>query len=176
MNFTALATAIMQRCLADTGTGGLFNTTNGLLYVSTLTPPTKIYLADEVPPTLPIDTPSASGWPHVTIEVGVDSEQRDAFNADAVLERFRVHVWDHRRNGAGVSRCGTIIDRIFGDATLNASRVPTYGLHRHTLVLASGTWTGGVVMRGGSGNAHEEDIWHFIEEYTVFQERTAPGV
>lgn len=110
-------------------------------------------------------------YPYVVYAV-TDAEEADSFNADVVVCTIEVHVLDAAANGQVT--CRNAIERIRGDATLQSSRTPTYGLHRHKLNLSDTYWTGGVIQRVGGSTEHERDVLHYVERYQVTAQRTAP--
>ncbi len=114
-----------------------------------------------------------TAMPYVAFDVP-SAEQVDGFTHDLQEIYFRFHVWYHftRNKDAAITAAGTICDRLYGNALAVSTRIPTYGFHRHKLVLTitgdtATPWTAGVCYRTGSNEAHENDALHFIETYRV---------
>lgn len=151
MNLARLASAIRDRIRADTGTGGLFNVTTGILRNSDV-----LYGTGQV----------ERVFPYVTFDV--EATQADGFGHDHMLVTVTLHIVDDRNNGIG--NCATIIDRVYGDAVTQPSDVPSFGLHRHPLTLTSETnypdWkVGGVMYRRSSATRHDAECYVFEEVY-----------
>lgn len=157
MNLVALWTAIRARAVADTGTGGLFNVATPLV--------TGIYNT-VAPPGL------ESSYPYIIFNVA-NLEQRDAFNVDIVdvTVRFTVINLIEQSTTSGMAECAAIIDRLYGDGIDRTDRIPTYGFHRHKLVIASGDWVADTMRRTSQAQQHDVDHYEFIEEYRLLLSR-----
>lgn len=85
----------------------------------------------------------------IMVEANVDSRAPAGFTADGFLVSLTIHAFDQMSEG--LARIQPIHDRIWGDCMLQATRRPSYGLHRHILELESGSaenpygWIGGDV-------------------------------
>lgn len=144
MNLAPFFTAIKTRLEADTGTGGLFKSGAALVSgcYSVLAPP----LADD--------------YPYLLIDHEGD-DVLDGFGLNFIQRAFRVHVFAEVANG--LAPVDAILNRIYGDG----DRSPTYGLHRHSLTLASGGWTGSVVEYRDTIWNSDVDIYHVIQRYVT---------
>lgn len=68
-----------------------------------------------------------------------------------------------------------IMDRIHGDATNQLSLSPTYGLHRWTGTLSTGSWTMGTMYcSDGSSITDDPDWFMYTMEYRCHVSREAP--
>lgn len=146
MNLARVATAIKARLEADST-------------LTSLVPASRIMFGAMRGATFTV--------PYIVFQLS-DAEQ-DTFTDDGseVEIEFRIVASTVAASG-GLTTPSTIIDRIKGDAMLQAGRVPSYGFHRHTLVLGSGgeNYVGGPVARTGGEVLSEVD-----PDYTVFVER-----
>jgi len=153
MNLQAFNTAIDARLRADTGAGGMFAA--GVELVTGL-------FDNFVSPN--------QHMPYVVYTVA-SATQSDAFNADIIKIMFYVSVYVSKNgNPTAAAQASAILWRIYGNAMEVSTRVPTYGLHRHPLVVAGG-WTGSLLSRFDSQTQHEENYYHFIEVYQTYISR-----
>jgi hypothetical protein len=145
--------AIEARALTDTGAGGLFNA--GTPLVSGIFPN--------------VHTPDAN-FPWITYDVA-DVVPGHAFNKDVFTEtvRFSVYVpMESRSLTDPQQRASDIIKRIYGNwSSASPATAPTYGFHRHPLVVTGGTWTSGGMLKQTSFVEHEDGVLHFIEQYLL---------
>lgn len=149
MNVKAIYQAIKARLESDTGTGGLF--ASGAELVSSVQ---DYWVMPKQPlPVIVIDIPSI-----------VDMS---GFSVDSKTATVRIHTFNSR-NPAEVDGTSDILARIYGDS----NRTPTYGLHRHTLVV-SGGWTATKIIHRNSTSVHEEDVYHFVDEFEFVFSRAA---
>jgi hypothetical protein len=155
MNLTELWTAIVTRLNADAtlvaAIQGVYNTA---------TPPGLVAF-------------SASGKPYIVFSIA-SSTHDDAFRTDIVEHTFRFSIISSAR--AGLTVPSTIINRLYGDATNQSTRVPSFGLHRHLLELpdAAGSWEGGYFQHVDSSQDHTVDVYHFIETFKILTSRQSP--
>ena len=154
-NLARVFTAIRARALTDTGTGGLFATSNNLI--------TGIF-AETGSQTL--------SYPYITMTMF--DEEDDTFAKDGSVVNVQFHIFhDAKVSGVGpIEKCGAIIERLRGDGTQQSDRLPTFGFHRHKLTLSQSggmLWGAGIMRRLRGTTAHENDVYHFIEEYEVRQ-------
>lgn len=156
MNNNAICTAIVTRLQADQGAGALFATGGGPGLI------TGVYRNE---------APSSASTPYVVFTCD-DSAVEDTFRSDVLKVTVRVQVWIPTSSPPGLM--DTILDRIYGDATLQSSGIPSYGLHRHNLVLATGTWTGGTLVYTGSDDASDRDYYSALVTFEMHQNRTSP--
>lgn len=126
-----VAAAILNRIKADTGTGGLYEGSawsiiSGAWFAAA--------------------SPATPAYPYVVY--AVSSEPDDTFPADQRTFRVAFSIYDTADRG--MDRVQAIMDRLYGDAMLQATRQPTYGLHRHRITIPSSTlgWIGGDVVAG----------------------------
>lgn len=149
MNATRLFVALKARLDADTGTGGLFATGANLI--------SGVY--NTLAPTTLTDTNS-----YIVFNVA-SAEQMDGFNIDVIEYTFYLSIFTPV--DSGLSAAQAIIDRIYGNALSQAGRVPTYGLHRHSLTLTSTSWRGGIMHRIDQQTNHTETVYQHIETYRI---------
>jgi hypothetical protein len=64
----------------------------------------------------------------------------DDFRVTATFTVFDQNL-DYTSSSAFSSRVSAVMDRLHGNAVLQAGRVPTYGFHRHLLVLPTNGYT-----------------------------------
>lgn len=153
MNNARVATALVARLNGDATlvsalTGGLWF---GMQRATTFNPPYAVF--------------------------NLQDAEDDTFTDDGSLVEieFRIVSTAIGTAASSLSVPSAIIDRIKGDAMLQAGRTPSYGLHRHLLVLDSGgeNYVGGFVQRVGGETAHDIDNYVFIERYRVYQSAPA---
>jgi hypothetical protein len=149
MNLGPFFLAIKTRLEADNGASGLFGTPDLV---------TGCYSV--------IAVPTATTYPYLLIDHEGD-EAQDGFQLNYITRAFRVHVWASL--SAGLDAADAICNRIYGDG----NRTPAYGLHRHSLTLATGAWTGGVIEYRDTIEDPSVDHYHFIQRYIVRMSRTA---
>lgn len=118
---------------------------------------------------------AASGRPYVVFSIAA-SNHDDAFSVDIVEHTIRFSIIANGRSGLSVP--AAIIKRIYGDAMKQVTRVPSYGLHRHKLVIPTAgeasEWAGGYIQHVDSAQDHTTDIYHFIETFRVMTSLAAP--
>jgi hypothetical protein len=128
MILSSIYQAIFDRVKADTGTDGLYksgawNIISGAYSV--------------------FGTPAAITYPYLL--VGVRLEQDHSLTADEWTATATFTVWDQVQNYASSAdfdtRITAVMDRLHGNAVLQAGRIPTYGFHRHLLVLPTNGYT-----------------------------------
>lgn len=151
MNRSKLFQALYDRAISDTGTGGLFNAS----------------------------APLITGWyteqgkagavePYVVVTLA-DDGTLDTYAKQGLELTFYVHIYCPRENGnvnyAGLDVAETIRARIQGDGTPNS---PTYGLHRWSTTLPSGSgMVASAMIREGGTSASDLNTVHLIETYTM---------
>lgn len=157
-----LGQAIIARVQSDTGTGGIWQTagTYKLKSVGHIRGP-------RTTTALPLTTLC----PYLVFTIETDV-QLDGYAYDMFEANIDFHVWDVAESTVSAVRSLTIVERLFGDGIAQSTRIPSYGFHRHTLVLtttghASAPWVAGQMQRVGSAQAHEDDVYHWIETYRV---------
>lgn len=127
MILTSIYQAIFDRVKADTGAGGLYasgawNIISGTYSI--------------------IGTPAAITFPYLLVSVRMDQDHSmtaDEFNCTATFQ-----VFDQQQDataGRFAGRISAVLDRLHGNAILQAGRIPTYGFHRHLLVLPTNGYT-----------------------------------
>ena len=109
---------------ADTGTGGLFNGGS--------------YAAGGVITGFGwgTGTPGTFAPPYVVMRLSHAID--DATNADTQNVTVQFRILDAAASGDVNIR--KIQSRLYGDAVLQAGRIPTFGFHRHVLVLGTNDW------------------------------------
>jgi hypothetical protein len=151
MNQVKLWEAIRARALADTGSGGLFETGEDALITgiyNTLAPPTVV---DEDDPYIVFSVASAS--------------QNDAFNMDVIEYTIRFSVFSPVTSGLAVP--SAIIDRLYGNGVGSSGNLATYGFHRWQPSLSGSSWGSSVMYRIDQDTAHSESVYNFVETYKV---------
>jgi hypothetical protein len=164
MNIAELTNAVVTRLKADSGSGGIWNTTGG----QSCHPDAGgggIWVED--------GDPAALAFPMIVLAFQ-DTEQ-PAMNSEGALAVVQVNIFERKERG--LSKASVLIERVYGDAMTHGDRVPVFGLHRHVLSIDASSvmgWTGGMMQRARGFTAHDRDVWHFIEEYTIHT--TSTGV
>lgn len=156
MNNNAICAAIVTRLQADQGSGALFATGGGAGLI------TGVYRNE---------APSTATFPYIVFSVTTEAD-RNTFRGDIfeVSIDFGIYV----PVSAPPSVVDTIVDRLYGDATVQTSGEPTFGLHRHPLTLSTGTWSGGTLEMKGTQDASDRDYYIEIDTYKFIQSRTSP--
>jgi hypothetical protein len=127
MILTSIYKAIFDRLKADTGTGGLYNGGNWKIISGAY----SVY-----------GTPAAMVFPYLLVSVRLEQDHSltaDEFNATATFTVYD-QVQDAVAGDFGTN-ISSVLDRLHGNAILQAGRVPTYGFHRHLLVLPTNGYT-----------------------------------
>lgn len=163
MNETGVAQAIRARLITDTGSGGLWETAgaNKALTITYIEGPKKTQASIE------------AMSPYIVVSL-VHFAQDDTYEGDYGTYVFQLDVYDDNgsANTYGAVRGQNIGERIFGDALAQAGRVPSYGLHRHKLVLtttgdAGAPYAGGLMYRTGVTPLHDVDFYRWAHTYEV---------
>ncbi len=128
MIFEELELAIITRLKADTGTGGLYAGSTWASFIAG-----GIYSNWGLP--------SQFTTPYGVLEISLQADH--TFPSDSFKALCSIAVFDNTRTG--VNSVAKVLKRLHGDAVLQTGRVPSYGLHRHPLVLA----TNGYSATGG---------------------------
>lgn len=131
MIFEEVELAILTRIKADTGTGGLYA---GSAWASMIAG--GIYSNWGLP--------SEFTTPYGVLEINLQADH--TFPSDQFDVFCTIAVFDNTRTG--VNNIAKTFKRLYGDAVLQAGRVPSYGLHRHSLALATNGYgaTGGQIV------------------------------
>jgi hypothetical protein len=127
MILTSIYKAIFDRLKADTGTGGLYNGGNWKIISGAY----SVY-----------GTPAAMVFPYLLVSVRLEQDHSltaDEFNATATFTVYD-QVQDAVAGDFGTN-ISSVLDRLHGNAILQAGRIPTYGFHRHLLVLPTNGYT-----------------------------------
>lgn len=143
--------AIKARAATDTGAGGLFNASTPLV--------SGIY---------PNIGPENQDFPWIVFDLA-DTRSSLMFKQDMFFKtvQFGVYVPEETESIADPhQRASDIIQRLYGDYVSATQTPPTFGFHRHLLVL-SGTWTGMHMQKTGDSIEHEDGVLHFVETYSV---------
>lgn len=128
MLLNAINQAIFDRIKADTGAGGLYassawNIISGAYSV--------------------FGTPNPMVFPYLLWSVRMEQDHSlpaDEFNCTATFTVWD-QVQDYVTNAEYNARVVAVLDRLHGNAVLQAGRVPTYGFHRHLLTLPTNGYT-----------------------------------
>lgn len=120
--------AIYDRIKADTGAGGLYagsawNIISGAYTI--------------------FGTPNAMVYPYLLWNTRLDQDHSltaDEWNASVTFTVFD-QVQDYVSSSNWNGRVAGVLTRLHGDAVLNAGRIPSYGFHRHLLVLPTNGYT-----------------------------------
>ena len=154
MILTTIYQAILDRLKADTGAGGLYNGGSWKIISGAY----SIF-----------GTPAAIVYPYLLVSVRMDQDHSlpaDEFNCTATFQIFD-QVQDATTNSFS-GRISGVFDRLHGDAVLQVGRVPTYGFHRHLLVLG----TNGYTARASNCFVRTYDA-SMIDEHTMQGNMTA---
>ena len=122
MSAVLVAEAIFVRLKADTGTGGLYSASGGTTWLTTILSGAYGYEG----------TPAQLVYPYIVFSVE-SGEHEPTFTGDGFNYTIRIQHYEQAQTGVDALRAG--FNRIYGDAALQSSRSPSYGLHRHLLVL-----------------------------------------
>ena len=162
MNINGLAQAIRARALADTGTGGMFNSGSPLL---------KSFL-HYFGPEAATDAQLSAIVPYCVFAVGpIHSDP--GYNENQYEADVEMHIFDARKLGHSAVTIEAISDRLMGDAIAQTNRTPTYGFDRHQLVLtnagpeAHGPWSPGPLRFVSLTPLHDTDFWHYNVLFTI---------
>lgn len=115
---------------------------------------------------------TARAQPYIVVVV-YDQEDTDAFDSDGCTVTAEIGIIADIAAGQVTPRA--IIERIRGDATTHADRVPTYGLHRYAMTLDDANWKAGTCQRIEGSTQHDIDSYTYVETYRLNISRTAPA-
>lgn len=154
MIFEELELAIITRLKADTGTGGLYA---GSAWAS--------YIAGGIWSNWGL--PSQFTTPYAVLEINMNADNTFDADMNEVLVSFA--IFDNTRTG--VNNIAKVLKRLYGDAVLQTGRVPSYGLHRHTLALATNGYgaTGGQVINTSQSIGLKEGDEHTAVGISTFK-------
>lgn len=122
MILNTLYTAIQNRLKADTGAGGLYFNNQWSLISGAY----AIYA-----------TPNGIAYPFLVYNLSLSNTSTatgDEYLVDVAFTLYTNTSEQDDSTNFGTSATA-IMDRLHGDAVLQAGRIPTYGFHRHKLVL-----------------------------------------
>ena len=149
MNIAELATAILARAQADTGSGGLYEGSawsliNDFAYHRQA---------------------AATSRPYATFHIPSAGNESDTFTDDVALAsvfmRVVVPMEDAGDGGTPLTTASDILVRLIGDASQQGDLTPTYGFHRHKLSDATtDTYTHMVLVN--QSEAHDDDAEEFV--------------
>ena len=151
MNLANINSVLRTRALADTGSGGMFNTTTPLI---------NAWNWNAVP--------VGTSYPYV-IQSVASSASQNAQQLDVIECRYRFGIWHERISQSDTDpllKLSQIEARIYGDwSKTTPTTPPTYGFHRFTP-----TFTGFTCVAGGMEyvNAFDEsdgDLLHLVLEF-----------
>lgn len=129
MNLTNLARTIYTRLTSDTGPGGLFNATDGLLYDATRGAANRLrrnYSTD-------VEEQIIQGKPMVVYRITGANASDQTQMSDGITARVIFDIYGRPPIIAadnGDTDLFSIADRIYGDASTQVRGAPSYGLHR----------------------------------------------
>lgn len=106
---------------------------------------------------------SGASYPYLVYDVPVYSEE-GGYKVEGIYMQFRVSIYDLRTRG--LDRVNSILVRLYGDSQAQSFGQPSFGLHRWLPTLA-GSWVATPVSRIDGTQAHEEDVWHFVETFDL---------
>lgn len=157
MNNNAICAAIVARLQADQGGGALFATGGapGLI--------TGVY-RDMAPP--------GATMPYVVFDCKDEATDESSFTGDVLRVRIAFAIFSPTTSPPSV--VDTIKGRIFGDATDQTNRVPTYGFHRHTLTLSAGRWVTSAMMYQNGENDSDLTRYSDVSFYEMNMSRECP--
>jgi hypothetical protein len=128
MILDSINTAIYNRIKADTGAGGLYASSAWNIISGAYT----IF-----------GTPNAITYPYLLWNTRLDQDHSltaDEWNASVTFTVFD-QVQDYTSSANWAGRVAAVLTRLHGDAVLQNGRIPTYGFHRHLLVLPTNGYT-----------------------------------
>jgi hypothetical protein len=98
-------------------------------------------------------TPQVGALPVVTY--AASWERFDSFTTDGYDARIVVTIMDHRANG--MDPLFNAYDRVYGNPVSATKTAPTYGLHRHKLVLVGSNLPGTIIFERAESLLAETD-------------------
>lgn len=153
MNLAELYDAIVTRAKADTGSGGLFNTTSPLV---------NAFYVNRTPP--------ETGFPYVICNL-VGADGRHAFNKSVFEIRVRMAVFMERQSHTvsdPLLRVSNILERLRGNwSSSSPATAPTYGFDRHPLALTA-PWSGTHMIYETVFDESDDSYWQFVQQYRLF--------
>jgi hypothetical protein len=144
VDLAALYKVIYDRAVADTGSGGLFNSGTPLI--------TGIFNNSVA---------SSAVLPYIVYNVAADTAMH-AFTRDIFRYQFRLQVYVARNTADPFLVGSNIIKRAFGDSS--GGSAPSYGFHRWTPSLA-GSWVSTTVLSLGEHQEHTDDCFCWVQDY-----------
>jgi len=177
VNMTALTRTIHARITGDIGPGGLFNTTDGLLYDAERAGPSRFRrnYADD------IETTITEGWPVVVWRIASIAPGSGTMVSDEHVARIEFEIYGRppkRPGDTGDIDVSTIADRIYGDASGQVSFVPTFGLYR--FMPDDTAWNGyvaaGPFMHTGTENEYTDKAIVVRSTFEIRYGRTRPAI
>lgn len=140
---------LRNRAIADTGTGGLFNTTTPLIYAWNWNA-----------------VPEGTQYPYVVQSVASLTSQ-NAFQKDVVACTVRFGIWHERSSNIDPTPYTTVSNieaRIYGNwSSSSPGTAPTYGFHRFSPSFSG--WTGTAMEYVTTFDESDGDLIHIIQEY-----------
>jgi len=144
-------TAVRDRALTDTVSGGLFNVTTPLIkgWYSRLAPAATT------------NASSIAAYPYVVCNIVDAGGEKGGFWFSLRDVILRVSIFTA---GNSESTIDAIRDRIMGDWTARVTRVPVYGFDRHVLVLPNNYYTTAMLLDNQT-ELFEEKVTQTILEF-----------
>jgi len=115
--------------------------------------------AEQAPQTIRL-TPESK--PYIVVSL-VSAVQADTLQQNVSEYVVQVSVFDHRAKSP--ADCRAALSRVYGDWT--PSTGGTHGLQRRAVTMQTDD-VATVAMRRAERQSHEQDAWHFLDEYRVF--------
>lgn len=151
MNIADIHLVLKNRAAADTGSGGLFNTTSPLISAW-----------------YPGRVPADGEYPYV-VETTTGTPHRDAFGRDVVIVTFRASVWvpwKMHTDTDPMLTASRILARIYGNwSSSSPSTQPTYGFHRFKPTLAS-PWTSSYIIHETTIDESDDYYINLIPQFS----------
>lgn len=163
MSVSLLTEAIIDRLKTDTAAGGIYAT--GAWNTALCT---GVYFG--------VGSPGTQAFPYAVLNV--EAAHDDAFAADILRATVTLDLYDS--SDKGLARMQAAWHRVYGDAVKQAGRVPSFGLHRHLLVLDTDStknplaWEAGQVTAGNHAiSSPTENVVSMTTTFEVHIQATA---
>jgi len=116
MIYQSLAKCVLDRLKADIGTGGIYQGGGWTLVDGAYNN---------------LASPARTQRPYIVYTFSSEKDDSQTSDEEIVTVTFNIY---HEAT-VGTDLITAIIDRLHGDAILQAGRIPTFGFHRHIMVL-----------------------------------------
>lgn len=156
MNLPDIYDMLRDRALADSSAGGLFHASSTFKLTGWYTGV----------------GPRDAAFPYVVQNIASNTGE-NTFGGDVRLIVVRFSVMTLVKNGLDTP--SAILRRIYGDYT-NVSGAMTHGFHRWTPTMTSSYgWSADTLQQTQPTESHDEDVFHFIDEYKFYVRRNKPA-